>query len=40
MNTLGYRVESVKLGSDTLTGTEDDKPRNVSTIEVSISRSK
>ena len=40
MNTLGYRVESVKLGSDTLTGTEDDKPRNVSTIEFSISRSK
>jgi len=40
MNTLGYRVEKVKLGSDTLTGTEDDKPRNVSTIEVSISRSK
>jgi archaea-specific DNA-binding protein len=40
MNTLGYRVEKVKLGSDVLTGTEDDKPRNVSTIEVSISRSK
>jgi archaea-specific DNA-binding protein len=40
MNTLGYRVEKVKLGSDVLTGTEDDKPRNVSIIEVSISRSK
>ncbi len=40
MNTLGYRVEKVKLGSDVLTGTDDDKPRNVSTIEVSVSRSK
>ena len=40
MNTLGYRVEKVKLGSDVLTGTDDDKPRNVSTIEVSVSRIK
>lgn len=40
MNTLGYRIEGVKLGSDTLNDAEDERPRNVSTIEVSISRAK
>jgi DNA-binding protein len=40
MDSLGYRVQSVKLGSDLLTSTEGEKPRTVSTIDVSISRSK
>jgi DNA-binding protein len=41
METLGYRIEIVKLGSDTITGeAEGERPRNVSTIDISISRSK
>lgn len=40
MNTLGYRIEKVRLGSDVIAGEEGERPRNVSTIEVSISRSK
>jgi DNA-binding protein len=40
MDSLGYRVASVKLGSDLLSSEEGEKPRNVSTIDVSISRSK
>ncbi len=40
MNTLGYRIEKVRLGSDVIAGEEGERPRNVSTIEVYISRSK
>lgn len=40
MDSLGYRIQGVKLGSDTIEGIEGEKPRSVSTIEVTISRSK
>src|SRR3954470_13456996 len=40
MDTLGYKISNVKLGSDILNSTDSDKPRNVSTIDVSISRAK
>src|SRR3954447_25011586 len=40
MDSLGYRISNVKLGSDILNSTDSDKPRNVSTIDVSISRAK
>src|SRR5690349_23642208 len=39
MNTLGYRIGPVKIGSEVVQS-QDGKPRNVSTIEVSISRAK
>jgi DNA-binding protein len=37
MNTLGYRVSSVKIGSETVKS-QDGNNRNVSTIEVAVSR--
>ena len=37
MNTLGYRVASVKIGSETVKS-QDGNTRNVSTIEVAVSR--
>ncbi|HEX9677931.1 DNA-binding protein [Nitrososphaera sp.] len=37
MNTIGYKIGQIKLGSEQLMS-EDGKPRNVSTIEVPISR--
>ena len=37
MNTLGYRVASVKIGSETVKS-QDGNTRNVSTIEVTVSR--
>src|SRR5437764_2444092 len=40
MDSLGYRISNVKIGSDILNSTDSDKPRNVSTIDVSISRAK
>ncbi|HXT84022.1 MAG TPA: DNA-binding protein [Verrucomicrobiae bacterium] len=40
MDSLGYRVASVKVGSDLLSGAEGERARNVSTIDVSISRAK
>jgi len=40
MDSLGYRISNVKLGSDVLNSIDGDKPRNVSTIDVSISRAK
>src|SRR3954453_6604270 len=40
MDSLGYRISNVKLGSDILNSTDSDKPRTVSTIDVSISRAK
>jgi DNA-binding protein len=39
MDTLGYRIGPVKIGSEAV-HSEDGKLRNVSTIEISISRSK
>lgn len=39
MDTLGYKIGPVKVGTETVSS-EDGKTRNVSTIEVSISRSK
>lgn len=39
MDTLGYRIGPVKIGTETVSS-EDGKTRNVSTIEVSISRAK
>ena len=39
MNTLGYKVGPVKIGSE-LVQSQDGKTRNVSTIEVYISRAK
>jgi archaea-specific DNA-binding protein len=39
MDTLGYKIGPVKVGSD-LIQSEDGRERAVSTIEVSISRSK
>ena len=39
MDTLGYRIGPVKIGSEAV-DSEDGKLRNVSTIEISISRSK
>src|SRR4026207_2368898 len=39
MNTLGYKIGPVKVGSD-LIQSEDGRERAVSTIEVSISRAK
>ncbi|MFB5598900.1 MAG: DNA-binding protein [Nitrososphaeraceae archaeon] len=38
MDTLGYRIDSVKLGSESVKS-EDGRIRNVSTIEVAVSRS-
>src|SRR3982751_2893168 len=40
MDSLGYRISNVKLGSDILNSTDSDRPRTVSTIDVSISRAK
>jgi archaea-specific DNA-binding protein len=40
MDSLGYRISNVKLGSDVLNSIDSDKPRTVSTIDVSISRAK
>src|SRR5215218_6114787 len=40
MDSLVYRISNVKLGSDILNSTDSDKPRTVSTIDVSISRAK
>ena len=40
MDSLGYRISNVKIGSDVLTSEEGDRPRTVSTIDVSISRAK
>ena len=40
MDSLGYRISNVKIGSDVLDSTEGDRPRTVSTIDVSISRAK
>ena len=37
MSTLGYKVASVKIGSESFKS-EDGKTRNVSTIEVAVSR--
>lgn len=37
MNALGYRVASVKLDSETVKS-QDERTRNVSTIEVAVSR--
>ena len=37
MNTLGYQIASVKIGSETVKS-QDGNTRNVSTIEVAISR--
>ena len=39
MDTLGYKIGPVKIGTETVTS-EDGKTRNVSTIEVSVSRAK
>ena len=39
MDTLGYKIGPVKVGTEVVSS-EDGKTRNVSTIEVSISRSK
>jgi DNA-binding protein len=39
MNTLGYKIGPVKIGSE-LVQSQDGKTRNVSTIEVYISRAK
>jgi archaea-specific DNA-binding protein len=39
MDTLGYKIGPVKVGTETVSS-EDGKTRNVSTIEVSISRAK
>lgn len=39
MDTLGYKIGTVKVGTETVSS-EDGKTRNVSTIEVSISRAK
>jgi archaea-specific DNA-binding protein len=39
MDTLGYKIGPVKVGTETVSS-EDGKTRNVSTIEVSISRTK
>src|SRR5689334_24670709 len=39
MDTLGYKIGPVKIGSEVVQS-QDGKPRNVSTIEVSISRAK
>jgi DNA-binding protein len=39
MDTLGYRIGPVKIGSEVV-HSQDGKVRNVSTIEVSISRAK
>jgi DNA-binding protein len=39
MDTLGYKIGPVKIGSE-IVHSEDGKIRNVSTIEVSISRAK
>jgi DNA-binding protein len=39
MDTLGYKIGPVKVGTE-IVSSEDGKPRNVSTIEVSISRAK
>jgi DNA-binding protein len=39
MDTLGYKIGPVKVGTE-IVSSEDGKTRNVSTIEVSISRSK
>jgi DNA-binding protein len=37
MDTLGYKVDSVKIGSESVKS-EDGRIRNVSTIEVAVSR--
>jgi len=39
MNTLGYKIGPIKLGSETVQS-DDGKVRNVSTIEVPISRAR
>jgi DNA-binding protein len=39
MDTLGYKIGPVKVGTETVSS-EDGRTRNVSTIEVSISRTK
>src|SRR6476660_6931689 len=39
MDTLGYKIGPVKVGSD-LVRSDDGRTRNVSTIEVSVSRAK
>jgi archaea-specific DNA-binding protein len=39
MDTLGYKIGPVKIGSE-IVQSQDGRPRNVSTIEVSISRAK
>lgn len=39
MDTLGYKIGPVKVGTETVSS-EDGKTRNVSTIEVSVSRAK
>lgn len=39
MDTLGYKIGPVKIGTEVVSS-EDGKTRNVSTIEVSISRAK
>lgn len=37
MGTLGYKINSVRIGSETMQ-TQDGKTRNVSTIEIDISK--
>jgi DNA-binding protein len=39
MNTLGYKISQVKIGSDVVKS-DDGRTRNVSTIEISVSREK
>jgi archaea-specific DNA-binding protein len=39
MDTLGYKIGPIKLGSETVQS-DDGRARNVSTIEVPISRAK
>jgi DNA-binding protein len=39
MDTLGYKISQVKIGSD-LVKSDDGRTRNVSTIEISVSREK
>jgi DNA-binding protein len=39
MDTLGYKISQVKIGSDVVKS-DDGRTRNVSTIEISVSREK
>jgi len=39
MDTLGYKIGDVKLGSEQMQS-QDGRPRNVSTIEIGVSRTK